>query len=91
LREDPDVILVVNLRDLENYSSGDLAAETGTLYLARCTLTYSTKRFDRIIDVLPAEEKSMVRQGLSESLPCCGFHNPYEKSRRWARFLQWNL
>ena len=68
LREDPDVILVGELRDLETIRLAMTAAETGHLVLATLHTSSAPKTIDRIIDVFPAEEKSMVRSMLSESL-----------------------
>lgn len=68
LREDPDIILVGELRDLETIRLALTAAETGHLVFATLHTTSAAKTIDRIIDVFPAEEKSMVRTMLSESL-----------------------
>lgn len=68
LREDPDVILVGELRDLETIRLAMTAAETGHLVFATLHTTSAPKTIDRIIDVFPGEEKSMIRSMLSESL-----------------------
>ena len=68
LREDPDVILVGELRDLEAIRLGMTAAETGHLVFGTLHTTSAPKTIDRIIDVFPGEEKAMVRSMLSESL-----------------------
>jgi twitching motility protein PilT len=68
LREDPDVIMVGEMRDLETIRLALTAAETGHLVLGTLHTTSAAKTIDRIIDVFPAEEKSMVRSMLSESL-----------------------
>ncbi|MDR3443150.1 MAG: type IV pilus twitching motility protein PilT [Legionella sp.] len=68
LREDPDVILVGELRDLETIRLAMTAAETGHLVFGTLHTNSATKTINRIIDVFPAEEKSMVRSMLSESL-----------------------
>lgn len=68
LREDPDVILVGELRDLETIRLALTAAETGHLVFGTLHTTSAAKTIDRIIDVFPATEKSMVRSMLSESL-----------------------
>lgn len=68
LREDPDVILVGELRDLETIRLALTAAETGHLVLATVHTASASKTIDRLIDVFPGEEKSMVRSMLSESL-----------------------
>lgn len=68
LREDPDIILVGELRDLETIRLALTAAETGHLVFATLHTTSAAKTIDRMIDVFPAGEKSMVRSMLSESL-----------------------
>ncbi len=68
LREAPDVILVGELRDLETIRLALTAAETGHLVFGTLHTTSAAKTIDRIIDVFPGEEKSMVRSMLSESL-----------------------
>lgn len=68
LREDPDVILVGELRDLETIRLALTAAETGHLVFGTLHTTSAAKTIDRIVDVFPANEKSMVRSMLSESL-----------------------
>ncbi|MFT6194730.1 MAG: twitching motility protein PilT [Cognaticolwellia sp.] len=68
LREDPDVILVGEMRDLETIRLAMTAAETGHLVFGTLHTTSAPKTIDRIIDVFPGEEKAMVRSMLSESL-----------------------
>lgn len=68
LREDPDVILVGEMRDLETVSLALTAAETGHLVLTTLHTSSAVKTIDRIIDIFPAEQKSQVRSMLSESL-----------------------
>ena len=68
LREDPDVILVGEMRDLETIRLALTAAETGHLVFATLHTSSAAKTVDRIIDVFPAGEKDMVRTMLSESL-----------------------
>ena len=68
LREDPDIILVGELRDLETIRLALTAAETGHLVFGTLHTTSAAKTIDRIVDVFSAEEKSMVRSMLSESL-----------------------
>lgn len=68
LREDPDIILVGELRDLETIRLAMTAAETGHLVFGTLHTTSAAKTIDRIIDVFPAAEKSMIRSMLSESL-----------------------
>ncbi|TNC93319.1 type IV pilus twitching motility protein PilT [Thalassolituus sp.] len=68
LREDPDVILVGEMRDLETIRLALTAAETGHVVFGTLHTSSAAKTIDRIVDVFPAEEKSMVRSMLSESL-----------------------
>ncbi len=68
LREDPDVILVGEMRDLETIRLALSAAETGHLVFGTLHTSSAAKTIDRIIDVFPAAEKEMVRAMLSESL-----------------------
>ncbi len=68
MREDPNVILVGEMRDLETVRLAITAAETGHLVLATLHTSGAAKAIDRIIDVFPGEEKSVVRSMLSESL-----------------------
>ena len=68
LREDPDVILVGEMRDLETIRLALSAAETGHLVFGTLHTSSAAKTIDRIIDVFPAAEKEMVRSMLSESL-----------------------
>ena len=68
LREDPDVILVGELRDLETIRLALTAAETGHLVFGTLHTSSAAKTVDRIVDVFPAAEKDMVRAMMSESL-----------------------
>jgi len=68
LREDPDIILVGEMRDIETIRLALTAAETGHLVFSTLHTSSAAKTIDRIIDVFPAGEKSMVRSMLSESL-----------------------
>jgi twitching motility protein PilT len=68
LREDPDIILVGEMRDLTTTRLALTAAETGHLVFATLHTTSASKTIDRIIDQFPGEEKDMVRSMLSESL-----------------------
>ncbi len=70
LREDPDVILVGELRDLETIHLALTAAETGHLVIATLHTSSAAQTVDRIIDVFPAEEKEMIRAILSNSIEC---------------------
>ena len=68
LREDPDVILVGEMRDLETIRLALTAAETGHLVFGTLHTTSAAKTIDRVVDVFPGDEKAMVRSMLSESL-----------------------
>jgi twitching motility protein PilT len=68
LREDPDVVLVGEMRDLETIRLALTAAETGHLVFGTLHTSSAAKTIDRIVDVFPAAEKEMVRSMLSESL-----------------------
>ncbi|MEE9574551.1 MAG: type IV pilus twitching motility protein PilT [Gammaproteobacteria bacterium] len=68
LREDPDVILVGEMRDLETIRLALSAAETGHLVFGTLHTSSAAKTIDRIVDVFPAAEKDMIRAMLSESL-----------------------
>jgi twitching motility protein PilT len=68
LREDPDVVLVGEMRDLETIRLALTAAETGHLVFGTLHTSSAAKTIDRIVDVFPAQEKEMVRAMLSESL-----------------------
>ena len=68
LREDPDCVMVGEMRDLETISLALTAAETGHLVFGTLHTSSAAKTIDRIIDVFPAAEKDMVRVMLSESL-----------------------
>src|SRR5471032_2562664 len=68
LREDPDVVLVGELRDLETIRLALTAAETGHFVFGTLHTSSAAKTIDRVVDVFPAAEKEMVRSMLSESL-----------------------
>ena len=68
LREDPDIVLVGEMRDLETIRLALTAAETGHLVFATVHTSSAAKTIDRVVDVFPAAEKEMVRGMLSESL-----------------------
>jgi twitching motility protein PilT len=68
LREDPDIILVGEMRDLETIRLALTAAETGHLVFGTLHTSSAAKTIDRVVDVFPGEEKEMVRSMLSESL-----------------------
>jgi twitching motility protein PilT len=68
MREDPDVILVGELRDAETISMAMTAAETGHLVLGTLHTTSATKTIDRIIDALPVDEREQTKSFLAQSL-----------------------
>ena len=68
MREDPDVIVLGEMRDLDSIRLALTAAETGHLVFATLHTPNAAKTIDRIVDVFAAEEKAMVRAMLSESL-----------------------
>ncbi|MGQ0501474.1 MAG: type IV pilus twitching motility protein PilT [Panacagrimonas sp.] len=68
LREDPDTILVGEMRDLETIRLALTAAETGHLVLATLHTSSAAKTIDRVVDVFPGDEKEMARTMLSEGL-----------------------
>ena len=68
LREDPDIVLVGEMRDLETIRLALTAAETGHLVFGTLHTSSAAKTIDRVVDVFPGEEKAMVRSMLSESL-----------------------
>ena len=70
LREDPDVVLVGEMRDLETIALAITLAETGVLVFATLHTNSAAKTVDRLIDVFPAKQQQQVRTMLSESLSC---------------------
>jgi twitching motility protein PilT len=68
LREDPDVILVGEMRDLETTALAITAAETGHLVMATLHTNSASKTIDRVIDIFPADARDQVRTMLSESI-----------------------
>lgn len=68
LREDPDVVLIGEMRDLETISLAITAAETGHLVFATLHTSGAAKSIDRIIDAFPSEQQNQIRAQLSESL-----------------------
>ncbi len=85
LRQDPDVILVGELRDLETIRLALTAAETGHLVFGTLHTASAAKTVDRLVDVFPAGEKPMVRSMLSESLQAVVSQVLVEEDRRRAR------
>ncbi len=84
LREDPDIILVGEMRDLETIRLAMTAAETGHLVFGTLHTSSAAKTVDRIIDVFPAAEKEMIRAMLSESLRAVISHHPDGRGDRHA-------
>lgn len=86
MREDPDVILVGELRDAETITMAMMAAETGHLVLGTLHTTSAVKTIDRIIDALPADEREQTKSFLSQSLQAVVTQNllktPDGRSRR---------
>jgi twitching motility protein PilT len=68
LREDPDVIMVGEMRDLETISLAITASETGPLVLATLHTSNASRTLDRLLDVFPADQQEQVRVMVSESL-----------------------
>ena len=91
LRQDPEVILVGELRDLETIEMAVSAAETGHLVFGTLHTTAAPKTFDRIIDVFPGEEKDMVRSMLSVSLRAVISQTLEKSSQLKAMFFQAKL
>jgi twitching motility protein PilT len=85
LREDPDVILVGEMRDTETISLALTAAETGHLVLGTLHTTSAPKTVDRIIDVFPAADKELVRSMLSSSIQAIIAQTLIKKSGGGAR------
>jgi twitching motility protein PilT len=85
LREDPDVILVGELRDLETIELALVAANTGHLVLGTLHTPSAAKTVDRIIDVFPAEQQNKIRATLSESLKGVVAQNLFKRTDRKGR------
>ena len=80
LREDPDIILVGEMRDLETIQLALEAAETGHLVFGTLHTISASKTIDRIIDVFPADQQGQIRSGLSESLRAVIAQNLFKRS-----------
>jgi twitching motility protein PilT len=85
LREDPDVILVGEMRDLETIRLALEAANTGHLVLGTLHTTNAAKTIDRIIEVFPAEEQAQVRNGLSTGLKLVVAQNLFKRIDKKGR------
>jgi len=68
LREDPDVIMVGEMRDLETISLAITASETGHLVLATLHTSNASRTLDRLLDVFPSDQQEQIRVMVSESL-----------------------
>jgi len=79
LREDPDIILVGEMRDLETIELALEAAETGHLVFGTLHTISAAKTIDRIIDVFPADQQGQIRSGLSESLRAVVAQNLFKR------------
>jgi twitching motility protein PilT len=90
LREDPDIILVGEMRDLETIRLALTAAETGHLVFGTLHTSSAAKTIDRVIDVFPAAEKTMVRSMLSESLRAVIAQNLMKKNGG-GRIAAWEI
>lgn len=75
LREDPDVVLIGEMRDLETMALAITAAETGHLVLATLHTSGANKAIDRVIDAFPSEQQNQIRTQFSESLKCIVWQN----------------
>jgi twitching motility protein PilT len=84
LRQDPDVILVGEMRDLETIALALTAAETGHLVFSTLHTSGAPKTVDRVIDVFPAGQQGQIRAQFAESIQAIHFSNPPE-AERWAR------
>ncbi len=85
LREDPDIILVGEMRDLETTRLAVEAAETGHLVFATLHTTNAAKTVDRIIDIFPSEEQGQIRSSLSTSLKVVVAQNLFKRVDRKGR------
>ena len=90
LREDPDAILVGELRDLETMRLALTAAETGHVVFATIHTSSAAKTIDRIVDSFPGGEKDMIRSMLSESLRAC-ITQTLLKSKAGGRVAAWEI
>ena len=85
LREDPDIILVGEMRDLETIQLALTAAETGHLVFGTLHTSSAPKTIDRIIDAFPPAQQAQIRTQLSEALEAVITQNVAEKESRWSR------
>jgi twitching motility protein PilT len=85
LREDPDIILVGEMRDLETIRLALEAANTGHLVFGTLHTTSAAKTIDRVIEVFPAEEQAQVRNGLSTGLKVVVAQNLFKRVDKKGR------
>ena len=85
LREDPDVILVGEMRDLETIELAIEAASTGHLVFGTLHTPSAAKTVDRIIDVFPAAQQDKIRTTLAEALKCIVAQNLFKRSDQPGR------
>ena len=91
LREDPDVILVGELRDLETIGMALTAAETGHLVFATLHTSGASNTINRLIDVFPAEQQSQIRSQISESLKMAITHKLFKKKDGSGRVVAFEI
>lgn len=89
LREDPDIILVGEMRDLETISLALEAAETGHLVFATLHTISAPKTIDRIIEVFPPEEQAQIRTSLSESIQAIIAQTLFKRADKKGRYPRW--
>lgn len=91
LREDPDIILVGELRDLETISLALTAAETGHLVFGTLHTNSAVKTMDRIIDVFPAEQQGQIRAMMAESLRGIVAQTLFQKADKMGRVAAFEI
>jgi twitching motility protein PilT len=87
LREDPDVIMVGEMRDLETISLAITASETGHLVLATLHTSNASRTLDRLLDVFPSDQQEQIRVMVSESLRGVISHQLVPKKDGTGRIL----
>lgn len=91
LREDPDVILIGEMRDLETMALAITAAETGHLVLATLHTSGAAKAVDRVIDAFPPNQQNQIRTQFSESLRCVVWQNLLKRSDGKGRVAAYEI
>src|SRR5277367_6739668 len=91
LREDPDIILVGEMRDLETIELAITAAATGHLVFGTLHTQSASKTVDRIIDVFPAEQQNKIRQTLSEALKGVVAQSLFKRSDKKGRIAAFEI